>query len=368
MSIPTDVATSLDHLGRYNYNSGSEPTYNFGGADGYGYVTLLPQAFNDVAVVANWISETGGLPGPPGDDGEPGLDGTDGWTPSISVEADGDRRVMHIIGWVGGEGALPATGYIGPSGIVATAAEAANIRGPSGSGTGNVNGPSTSAANHIALFDNTSGDLLKDGGALGTAAFESSTVFASAAQGAKADSAVQPGSLATVATSGAYGDLSGRPTLGTAASAATGDFATAAQGGKADSALQPVAVGVTVQAYDAATAKKNAAGVWTAAQQFAVVSATTNAVTTAINCATGTFFTSSVSSARTFSISNAPSSLGYAFTLQMEYSGGAITWPGSVIWKDGTAPTFTSGKTYLIVMQTVNSGTTWRAAAMEFAG
>jgi hypothetical protein len=40
---------------------------------------------------------------------------------------------------------------------------------------------------------------------------------ATAAQGAKADTAVQPGSLATVATSGAYNDLTGRPTLGTAA-------------------------------------------------------------------------------------------------------------------------------------------------------
>jgi hypothetical protein len=53
---------------------------------------------------------------------------------------------------------------------------------------------------------------------------------ATAAQGALAATAVQPGILATVATSGAYGDLSGRPALGTAAAASTGDFATAAQG------------------------------------------------------------------------------------------------------------------------------------------
>lgn len=45
--------------------------------------------------------------------------------------------------------------------------------------------------------------------------------------------------FATVATSGDYDDLSNRPTLGTAAAADTGDFATAAQGTKADSALQP---------------------------------------------------------------------------------------------------------------------------------
>lgn len=77
--------------------------------------------------------------------------------------------------------------------------------------------------------------------------------FATAAQGALADSAVQPGDLASVATSGAYSDLTGTPTLfsgsyndltdtptlGTAASADTGDFATAAQGSLADSSVQP---------------------------------------------------------------------------------------------------------------------------------
>jgi hypothetical protein len=52
---------------------------------------------------------------------------------------------------------------------------------------------------------------------LGTAASHASTDFATAAQGATADTAVQPGSLATVATSGAYADLSGRPTLATVA-------------------------------------------------------------------------------------------------------------------------------------------------------
>ena len=50
---------------------------------------------------------------------------------------------------------------------------------------------------------------------------------------------VQPSDLATVATTGAYSDLSGLPTLGTAAAADTGDFATAAQGSLADSAVQP---------------------------------------------------------------------------------------------------------------------------------
>lgn len=66
--------------------------------------------------------------------------------------------------------------------------------------------------------------------------------FATAAQGAKADSAVQPGSLATVATTGAYVDLSGKPTLGTAAATDASAYATSAQGIKADSAVQPAAL------------------------------------------------------------------------------------------------------------------------------
>ena len=55
----------------------------------------------------------------------------------------------------------------------------------------------------------------------------------------KANSAVQPADLATVATTGAYSDLTGKPTLGTAAATASTDYATAAQGTLAASAVQP---------------------------------------------------------------------------------------------------------------------------------
>ena len=109
-------------------------------------------------------------------------------------------------------------------------------------------------------------DVAADGAiidSLGTAATTASTAYATAAQGALAASATQPGDLATVATSGAYSDLSGTPspfdpstlatvattgaysdlsgtpTLGTAASTASSAYATAAQGALADSATQP---------------------------------------------------------------------------------------------------------------------------------
>lgn len=96
--------------------------------------------------------------------------------------------------------------------------------------------PIASEAEAIAGTSNTKGMTpLTTKQAIDAAASD----YATAAQGDKADSAVQPGDLATVATSGDYDDLSNTPTLGTAAAADTGDFATAAQGALADTATQP---------------------------------------------------------------------------------------------------------------------------------
>jgi len=126
---------------------------------------------------------------------------------------------------------------------------------------------------------------------LGSAAAHSATDFATAAQGAKADSALQSSDigvsvqahganldwlaanlsnagkalvddadasaqratlgLATVAATGSYTDLSNKPALGSAAAHSATDFATAAQGAKADTALQSSDIGVSVQAHGA---------------------------------------------------------------------------------------------------------------------
>jgi len=59
------------------------------------------------------------------------------------------------------------------------------------------------------------------------AAYQPLGDYATGAEGDLATSAVQPGDLATVATTGAYSDLISPPTLGTAAGADTGDFAAA---------------------------------------------------------------------------------------------------------------------------------------------
>ena len=104
------------------------------------------------------------------------------------------------------------------------------------------------------LSDLTSPASARTNLGLGTAATTASTAYATAAQGAKADTATQPADLGTAATTastdyataaqGAKADTATQPSdLGTAAAANTGDFATAAQGAKADTATQPADLG-----------------------------------------------------------------------------------------------------------------------------
>ncbi|MEN3931416.1 tail fiber protein [Microvirga sp. W0021] len=59
--------------------------------------------------------------------------GQKGWTPVISVLRDGDRRVMQVTSWIGGEGELPEVGkYVGVSGFVDEISLATDIRGMTG--------------------------------------------------------------------------------------------------------------------------------------------------------------------------------------------------------------------------------------------
>lgn len=71
--------------------------------------------------------------GSKGADGKDGLQGHDGWTPLLAVVADGERRVHRIIGWAGGTGNEPESGYyLGERGPVRDIGDATDIRGPAG--------------------------------------------------------------------------------------------------------------------------------------------------------------------------------------------------------------------------------------------
>jgi hypothetical protein len=113
------------------------------------------------------------------------------------VDGGGYRKVP--IAYVAGTGALPT----GANGVWLMFSRAGD---KGATGTGDVTGPGASTAGHVAKYADGTGALLSDGGALATVA----------ATGAYSDLSGKP-VLATVATSGSYADLSGKPTLGTVA-------------------------------------------------------------------------------------------------------------------------------------------------------
>jgi len=116
--------------------------------------------------------------------------------------------------------------------VQCTAQDIANLAPGGGGGSGDVVGPASSDDAYPALFDGTTGKLLKQGsGALGTAAYTASTAYATAAQGALADSATQPGDLAAIATTGDVDDLTGFPGGESAFLRADGAFAVPAGAG-----------------------------------------------------------------------------------------------------------------------------------------
>lgn len=66
-------------------------------------------------------------------DGGGGGGGSAGWTPLFAAVADGSRRVLQVVDWIGGEGIKPTVGlYIGPAGLVVAAANATDVRGAAG--------------------------------------------------------------------------------------------------------------------------------------------------------------------------------------------------------------------------------------------
>lgn len=68
--------------------------------------------------------------------GDKGDQGDKGWSPAFAIEADGARRVLRVVDWVGGAGGKPATGdYVGATGLTPTIGDAIDFRGPPGTAT-----------------------------------------------------------------------------------------------------------------------------------------------------------------------------------------------------------------------------------------
>ena len=86
---------------------------------------------------------------------------------------------------------------------------------------------------------------------------------------------------------------------------------------------------------------------------------------TAVDCSLGNYFTKTITGATTFTFTNVPSGVAYAFTFEVTLNGSnAITWPSSVKWPADTAPTITDGKTQVFVFLTDDGGTRWRGSSL----
>ena len=133
------------------------------------------------------------------------------------------------------------------------------------------------------------------------------------------------------------------------------------------------AIGTTVQAYDADTAKRDTTNTYTALQTMnAGISVdgpykqAAEAVSALdIDLSTGNYFTKTINGNSTFTFSNPPASgtVG-SFTLELTHTSGTVAWPSSVKFNADTAPTLTTGKTHLFYFVTDDGGTRYRGAAL----
>jgi hypothetical protein len=94
------------------------------------------------------------------------------------------------------------------------------------------------------------------------------------------------------------------------------------------------------------------------------VSAVNAVVALDIDCTAGNYFTKTISASSTFTFSSVPQGRAYGFTLEVNHTGGAITWPAAVRWPYSTPPALTAGCTHLFMFVTDDGGARWRGAVL----
>jgi len=132
-------------------------------------------------------------------------------------------------------------------------------------------------------------------------------------------------------------------------------------------------IGVTIQEYDADTAFRDTTNTYTQLQTMNAGlyvdgfyrTAAEAVAASDIDLSTGSFFKKTISGNTTFTFSSAPGT-GHvgSFTVELTHNSGTVTWPATVKWPAGTAPTLTSGKTHLFAFVTTNAGSTYHGAAL----
>lgn len=92
-------------------------------------ITILTQPAHHILI------QSKGVQGVKGDKG----DNIKGWSPMLANVRDGERRVLQVYDWQGGDGEKPPAGlYVGESGLTPDISLALDVRGPPGMGDGDM--------------------------------------------------------------------------------------------------------------------------------------------------------------------------------------------------------------------------------------
>lgn len=95
---------------------------------------------------------------------------------------------------------------------------------------------------------------------------------------------------------------------------------------------------------------------------YSTVSAISNTYTLDLNKTDNFAFETLDTTAKTLAFANIPSTANLILTVtaKLKYTNAAaISYPASVKWQNGTIPSFTAGKEYLLMFVSYDNGTTW---------
>jgi hypothetical protein len=155
-------------------------------------------------------------------------------------------------------------------------------------------------------------------------------------------------------------------TIAGLATAGNGVLITSSGGAPSISSALPTAVQTNITELGTVTT-----GTYSAVMQDYTEKSTTSSQSSsfALSLALGNVFSITMTGNVTFTITNVPASGCVSMTLFLiqDGTGSRIpTFPASVIWPGGTAPTFTTTANHvdLVVLMTTNAGTTWRASSV----
>lgn len=85
-----------------------------------------------------------------------------------------------------------------------------------------------------------------------------------------------------------------------------------------------------------------------------------------IDCALGNYFFKTATGALSWTFINPPAVGAFGFILELTNGGlGTQTWPASVKWPNGAAPTLTASGTDILVFITRDGGLTWRGSLSQ---